>query len=252
MRFALLSDLHANMPAVSACLADIETKRVDRIAILGDLVGYGPNPSEVVALCRRLQASGAVVLRGNHDEIRSPTLEIPADNWAITKVAAWTYQQLSQTDRIWLKSLPLVATHDDYVFVHATLDDPQAWFYATDHYRIERSINSAIAIHGASVVLCGHVHEQILFYQGTGREYMRFTPRPGVAVRLRDHRAWLACVGSVGQPRDGDPRACYVILDTVRRTIQFNRVVYDIQRAVKDLRSNQLPEELVNRLEDGR
>ena len=252
MRFALMSDLHANMPAVSACLADIESKQIDQIAILGDLIGYGPNPSEVVALCRRLHEGGAIVLRGNHDEPHLPDLEMPAGRRAIEVVAAWTYHQLSQEDRHWLRSLPLVATHYRYAFVHATLDDPQAWFYATDHHRIDRCIDSAATQYQASVVLCGHVHEQILFYQGTGREYMRFTPSPGVTIKLKEHRSWLACVGSVGQPRDGDPRACYAILDTDSHTIQFNRVFYDIKQVVRDLGLNHLPEELALRLERGR
>ena len=126
MKFALLSDIHANLQALDACLAHARAQRVQRFAFLGDLVGYGADPCAVVERIRLLTEEGAIVLKGNHDEMAispPPSVKTVGDS-----TAQWTHEQLSDEQRNWLDALPLTAQHENAVFVHASLDGPELWF----------------------------------------------------------------------------------------------------------------------------
>lgn len=250
MKLALLSDLHANLPALEACLSDARARGATELAILGDIVGYGPHPAEVVERCRELQRDGATILRGNHDVLPvNPVLT--GSTWA-DMTAAWTFKHLDDAQREWLAHLPLTATLGSVFLVHATADAPEKWHYVLDERLAERSLDAAAQDPAIRYVFGGHVHQQSLYYRGSGHHLMPFTPRAGVAIPVPTHRRWLATVGSAGQPRDGDTRANYALLDVDARMLTFHRVAYDHLAVVRDMRVAGLPEVLAARLESGR
>ncbi len=250
MKLALFSDLHANLPAFDACLAHAREQGADRIAILGDLVGYGPHPGEVVERCRELQRAGAIVLRGNHDTFPlNPVLT--GSTWA-DMTAAWTRKHLDDGQQEWLEQLPLTERIGSVFLVHATAEAPEKWHYALDERLASRSLDAATRHPEVRYVFGGHVHEQSLFYRGAGRSLMRFVPKAGVAIPVGPHRYWLATVGSAGQPRDGNTRANYALLDLGAQRLTFHRVAYDHLAVAREMRTVGLPEVLASRLESGR
>ena len=250
MKLALLSDLHANLPAFEACLAHAQAHGATDIAILGDLVGYGPHPGELVDRCIDLQSRGAIVLRGNHD--MPPDANAPADGSWQALTARWTHDRLERSQQRWLATLDLTRVVGNVFLVHASADDPTRWRYVTDARIASLSLQAACRDPAVRYVVGGHVHQQQLFFEGARHQLMPFEPRAGSAIPVGAHRRWLATVGSVGQPRDGDPRAAYAVLDIDRRTLQFHRVDYDIDLTCAELRINGLPEALASRLEEGR
>lgn len=250
MRLALLSDIHANLQALDACLAHARAQRVQRFAFLGDMVGYGANPAQVIDRIMLLTEEGAVVLQGNHDAM---ALNPPAETKSMgDSTAAWTHAQLTQAQKEWIGSLPLTIQQDKVLLVHASANDPDRWRYVTDERSASASLDAAIARPGVHYVFGGHVHEQTLYYRGATSGLMKFSPQPGVAVPVPTHRQWLATVGSVGQPRDGKPEAMYALLDTDRWSLNFWRVPYDNAAAASAIRRAGLPEFFAQRLETGR
>ena len=250
MKLALLSDIHANLRAWHACLAHAREAGADRIAVLGDIVGYGAEPAAVVAEVMALALEGALVVQGNHDELAvapraaAQTMEDAS--------AAWTHEQLDETQRAFLASLPLTQTLGDMLLVHASVDEPGQWRYVDEARVAAASLEAATAQSGARYVFGGHVHHQMLYYCGTGRELMRFSPQAGVAVPVSPHRQWLATAGSVGQPRDGNTAAMYALFDTGAAQLTFYRVAYDHLAAAASIRAAGLPEYFAQRLEQGR
>ncbi len=251
MRFALLSDIHANLQALDACLAHARQQQAQRIMLLGDLVGYGANPSEVVDRILQLVDEGAQVLQGNHDAMAVAPPPIAATVGDVS--ALWTHQQLSYAQRAWLQSLPLTLRHDTLLLVHASADQPALWRYVYDARGAQASLDAALQQWpDVRYVFGGHVHMQSLYYRGAADSLMMFTPQPGVAVPVPPRRKWLGTIGSVGQPRDGRPRAMYAVLDTDRAELTFHRVAYDHQSAAAAIRKAGLPEFFAERLEQGR
>lgn len=250
MKLALLADLHANLRALDACLVHARAAGATACAFLGDLVGYGPEPREVVARVAELVAQGAVAVRGNHDEAaqRPP----PAQHTAEDASAAWTHARLDAGQRAFLAALPLTARAGGLLLVHASADAPAQWRYVDRPALAQRCLDAAQRDAQVRQVACGHVHEQCLYYLGRDGRAQAFAPRPGVALPLGAHRAWLALPGSVGQPRDGDPRAMYALLDVAQQRIAFHRVPYDHAGAAAAIRAAGLPEAFAQRLERGR
>jgi diadenosine tetraphosphatase ApaH/serine/threonine PP2A family protein phosphatase len=252
MKLALLSDIHANIQAMDACLAHATAQGASQIALLGDLVGYGADPVAVLQRTQHLVAAGAWALKGNHDAMAvapPPTVTTIGDT-----TAAWTHAQLNPAQRQFLDALPLTFEHERLLLVHASADDPAKWRYVTDERAAAASLDAATALHPTvRYVLGGHVHEQHLYYRGgNGPQLMKFSPTPGVPVPVPSHRHWLATVGSAGQPRDGKPQAMYALLDTTRQQLTFHRVVYDLAAAAAAIRAAGLPPFLADRLELGR
>ena len=249
MRLALLSDIHSNLEALQACLEHARQQRADQLAFLGDMVGYGANPAGVVERIRQACAEGAVALRGNHDVM---ALQPPGQiNTLGESTALWTHQQLSESHRTWIDTLPLTLHLDTILLVHASADAPAKWHYVYDGRSAAASLDGAQAWPGVRYVLGGHVHEQSLYYRGATDGLMKFTPQPGVAVPVPRHRHWLATVGSVGQPRDGNPASMYALLDTTRAQLTFYRVPYDTAAAAAAIRRAGLPDFFALRLETG-
>jgi len=250
MTLALLSDVHANLRALRACLGHAREHGATRFALLGDLVGYGPEPVEVVEEAMALARDGAVVLGGNHDAAACtpPQGERTAEELS----ARWTHARLADTHRVFLAALPLTARAGDALLVHASAHEPARWEYVDRAPLAQRCLDAAQAQWGARQVFCGHVHEQHLYYRGADGRLADFKPAPGVAVPIAAHRSWLAVVGSAGQPRDGDPRAMYALLDAAHGRLTFHRVPYDFAGTAAAIRAAGLPEAFAQRLEQGR
>lgn len=231
---ALLSDLHANLEALEACLAHARGQGAKRYAFLGDLVGYGADPAAVVARVRQYAAEGAVVLKGNHDEAVSGSAQ--GMNEEARRGVAWTRTALDADARRWLASLPLTVREGLVCFVHASAKEPGGWEYVEDAATAERSVRAS----GATWTFSGHVHRQMLWF-GTDR-MKGFRPRPGVILPVGRNRKWLATVGSVGQPRERNPAAGYALFDPRLETLTFHRVSYDHFAAARKIRAAGLPD----------
>ena len=250
MRIALLSDIHANIQALDACLAHAHTQKAERFVFLGDLVGYGADPGAVVDRIMQLSDAGAMVIQGNHDAMAvTPPAVVKTVG---DSTAAWTHRQLLPDQRDWLSRLPLMLQLDKALFVHASANEPQLWHYVYDPRAAQASMEGAGAWPGVQYVFGGHVHFQTLYFQGAGNQLMPFTPQPGVAIPVPPHRQWLATVGSAGQPRDGNTDAMYCLFDTERAQLTFHRVPYDHLAAAAAIRNVGLHEFFADRLERGR
>lgn len=252
MKYALLSDLHGNLHALDACLAHARAQDVHQFAFLGDLVGYGAYPAQVLERVMALVSCGAPCVRGNHEEV---TLNPPeVIRRAQDESAAWTHAQLNPMQLSFLNNLPLTAKLEmDALLVHASADKPENWHYVEDSNAAERSMRAA-AEHDPAIryVFSGHVHSQALYFLTPTAKLMRFTPEPGVSIPVPPHRQWLAIIGSCGQPRDGDPRAMYAVYDSEAALMTFHRVDYDYVAAAAAIRATHvLPEFFADRLEQG-
>jgi diadenosine tetraphosphatase ApaH/serine/threonine PP2A family protein phosphatase len=247
MRIALFADIHSNLDALTACLAEAEARGAERYAFLGDLVGYGAEPGKVVDVIAEFAARGAVVVRGNHD---AAVLAGETDTMRDVAAAAvdWTRGQLDARQLAFLHSLPLTVRDGEVLYVHASAELPDQWTYVSDEYMAARSL---AASGGARYVFSGHVHEPTLFYTSAAERPVPFTPVPGKAIPVPVHRRWLAIVGSVGQPRDHNTAASWAMLDLEKRTLTFHRVPYDWRSAAAKIRAAGLPEYLAARIERG-
>lgn len=250
MKLALLSDIHANMGALEACLEHASAQGATQFALLGDLVGYGAEPAQVLSRVMALSRDGAIVLQGNHDALAAFP---PNEHKTLGELTAlWTHEQLSLEQKRFLVGLPMTARLEDILLVHASADAPERWRYVEDERSAGASLDAAMALPGVHYVFGGHVHRQTLYYRSTGRGLMAFDPTPGVAVPTPRHRHWIATIGSVGQPRDGNPRAQYALFDSAAAQLTFHRVAYDHHAAAATIRAAGLPEFFAQRLEDGR
>jgi diadenosine tetraphosphatase ApaH/serine/threonine PP2A family protein phosphatase len=246
MKLALFADIHSNLEAITACLAHAKALGAERYAFLGDLVGYGADPVAVLDLIEQHAADGAVVVLGNHD---AAAIGRPDDtlNSNAQAAIAWTQTQLGERQRSFLGGLPLTVREGDILFVHASAATPEQWSYVTSPVEAEKSLSAG----DAAYIFCGHVHEQKLYYMGAGGQPMPFRPVSGTPIPTGTHRRWLAIVGSAGQPRDRNTKACYALADLERSRLTFFRVAYDHGFAAQKVRSAGLPERLARRLERG-
>ncbi len=238
-----MADVHANREALEACLADAEAADAERIVFLGDYVNYGADPDWVVRTIMGLVASGrAAALLGNHDaavNAQGPTMDSPAE-----AANEWTRNQLGADQRRFLASLPLTLEEGDCLFVHADAAAPARWTYVTDAREAVRSLQAT----KRRVTFCGHVHRPMIYTLSDTSKAGTFRPVAGVAVPLLPHRRWLAVAGSVGQPRDGNPAACWSFVDTGRAEITIRRVPYDAEEAARKVRRAALPTMYADRL----
>jgi diadenosine tetraphosphatase ApaH/serine/threonine PP2A family protein phosphatase len=250
MRVAFLSDIHANIQALDACLAHARGQEAQQFAILGDLVGYGADPAAVVRQVQTLVAEGAWVVKGNHDAM---AVSPPAQASTLgDSTAGWTHAQLNPEQLDFLDKLPLTLQQNKLLLVHASANEPELWRYVVDERSAGASLDAAAQWPEVRYVFGGHVHEQTLYYRGADAKLMRFIPTPGVAVPLPKHRYWLTTIGSVGQPRDGNSQAMYAVFDTEKDRLTFHRVSYDHDAAAAAIRQAGLPDYFADRLELGR
>lgn len=246
MKIAVLSDIHSNLEALVACLSHARSQGVEQYVFLGDLLGYGADPRGCLEIIAPMVSAGALAVLGNHDEAVLGGL---CENLAFVGRDAiyWTREQLRQSERDFLLTLPLTAQVGNSFYVHASAASPERWPY------IDNAVAAAkcMAASGLPLTFAGHVHHQVLYYTAGGGEAHVFTPLPGKAIPLTPRRQWLAIAGSVGQPRDGNPAAAYVLHDRQRESLTFFRIPYDSWSAARKIRAAGLPERLARRLETG-
>jgi len=244
VRIAIVADIHANLAAFEAVLRHSEASGpVDALWSLGDIVGYGPHPNECIALLRRYEHRGAA---GNHDLAACARLGTEEFNEAAAEAARWTAEQLSAAARSYLQEQQLVVCEDDFTLVHGSLRWPE-WEYllsgeqAQAHFELQRTPYG----------LVGHSHVPFVCREQQGAPP---TLRPATAderIELGEGRLILN-PGSVGQPRDSDPRASYALYDGDAGTVTYHRVEYDVAATQRAIEAARLPRWLSERLSDGR
>ncbi len=247
MKTALLTDLHANREAVSAVLEHAKAQGVQAHAFLGDLVGYGADPGWVVDVVREHVAEhGSVVVMGNHD-MAVAKASLNTMHPQAKQVVEWTRERLNAEQLAFLAALPMTQVQGDVLYVHANAYQPAGWDYVQGRSDAVRSMQAT----DRAYTFCGHMHEPRLFHlSGTGKAG-EFVPSPGIEIPVPKHRQWLAIPGAAGQPRDGNPAACYAIFDAESATLTYHRVPYDHEAAGAKIRAANLPQRLAARLNDG-
>lgn len=247
MRYLVISDIHGNLPALAAVLRHCTPDTYDRVLVLGDLVGYGAEPGEVIDRIRALAPH--VVVRGNHDKAVCGVMDLLSFNSHARAAAEWTARTLSEAHLAYLRDLPpgplLV---DDVLEVwHGSPADEDAYLVWID------DIRDAAALGRRPLCLFGHTHVQGAYGSGEGHPVVESgdtSTKTTLSIRLEDR--WLVNPGSVGQPRDGDPRAGYAVVDLGALTITLHRVAYDVAAEQAAIRAAGLPELLASRLAEGR
>jgi predicted phosphodiesterase len=241
MRIAVLSDIHANITALDAVLADAGA--VDGIWQLGDIVGYGPEPDAVV---ERLREVGAIGVRGNHDAAACGGSEIEWFNPEARRAMEWTRSAISPATVEWLSALPDRRTEGACDLVHGSHREP-LWEYVTSR-SIARANLEVLEV-GARVGLHGHTHMPVAYIEAEG-EVEALHGRPAAPLELEGRRA-LVNPGSVGQPRDGDPAASYLVWEPEADRVTWHRVAYDVLSVQRAMRDAGLPASLASRLAVG-
>jgi diadenosine tetraphosphatase ApaH/serine/threonine PP2A family protein phosphatase len=243
---AVITDLHANREAIEAVLEHARAQGIQRWAFLGDFVGYGADPGWVVDRIREMVSNGALAVVGNHDMavVKGPTATMRDD---ARDAISWTRARLNEAQIDFLAELPLTQTVDDQLYVHANAHAPHLWGYIQGRLDAVRSLHAT----DARYIFCGHVHEPRLYHLSSTGKSGEFVPSPGLDIPVPPHRRWLVIPGSAGQPRDGNPAACYAVFDRAAMTLSYHRVPYDHERAAAKIRAADLPQRLAARLGDG-
>ncbi len=240
MRYAILADIHGNLEALQVVLEDFKQQKCTHHACLGDIVGYGANPKQCLDIIRGMNIP---VVKGNHDEYVGIDENPDGFNDAAAEAVTWTRQQLTPDDRKWLRELKYFRLVANFSIVHATLDAPQRWGYVFE--KLEAA--ASFTYQNTPVCFFGHTHVPVAFVRDTtvrGGTYSKFRVEPG--------KKYFVNVGSIGQPRDGNPKSAYVIYDLEEQTIEIRRLDYDIATAQKKIIAAGLPERLAKRLALGR
>ena len=240
MRFAVLSDIHSNLEALEAVLADARSERCEEFVCLGDIVGYNADPSACVQRIRDLECP---VVKGNHDEQAAIAFSTEGFNQMAEEAIGWTREHLSPEEREWLAQLPLTTQVRDFTIVHATLDTPGGRSYVFN----DLDASASFTYQHTHLCFFGHTHWPTAFVRN---DVVR---RIAVGqILLAPERKFLINPGSIGQPRDRDWRAAYCIYDLERNVVEQHRVKYDLETAQRKVREAGLPERLADRLALGR
>lgn len=240
MKYAIIADIHANLEAFQEVLADAEKNQCTHYACLGDVVGYNANPKECLDMVREMKLP---CVKGNHDEYCSGENDLEGFNPHATAAIHWTRDQLTEDDRAWLRDLRYFRLVANYSIVHATLDGPERWGYVFN--KLEAA--ASFTYQNTSVCFFGHTHVPVAFVRDNtvrGGTYSKFRVEPG--------KKYFVNVGSVGQSRDGVPKATYVIYDMDIGTIELRRLDYDMETTMRKIREAGLPERLADRLPLGK
>ncbi len=242
MKYAIIGDIHANLEALTAVLEKAEACGAEKYVCLGDIVGYNANPRECLDIVRNLDLE--VVIKGNHDEQASTDTELVGFNPQAALAIEWTRDQLTEEEKVWLASLPYRSNiGSKATVVHATLDMPHMWGYIFDKF----SAGVCLGYQFTQVCFFGHTHVPLAF-----EKYGEITGGKYEEVNFEPAHKYLINCGSVGQPRDGDPRAGFVIYSPEERKATLYRVEYDIETSQEKILNAGLPERLAQRLAYGR
>jgi predicted phosphodiesterase len=240
MRFAIFSDIHANLEALEAVMADAQERKCTDFVCLGDVVGYNANPHEC---CERVRAMDCPIVKGNHDEQASLVESSRDFNEMAEQAIQWTRDNLAEQDKDWLRNLRLQRQVRDFTIVHATLDTPEQWGY------VFNNIDAAASFTYQHTTVCffGHTHVPMAFVRDEGVHRVR-----NEQLRIEPSKKYFINVGSVGQPRDADWRAAYCVYDIENNSVEQRRVKYDLKAAQDKIINAGLPRLLAERLAIGR
>lgn len=240
MKIAILGDIHSNLEALDAVLEDAEKQQVDKYVVTGDIVGYNANPKTCI---QRIRALKCAVVQGNHDFYASSKGEAPTIATAAQDTLAWTRKQLTYFDRKFLRDLPHICDVETFTIVHSSLNQPDRWRYVLQPGSAERNFLNQFT----SVCFYGHTHIPAVFIQER-------TVTKGIfeEITLRPEAQYLINVGSVGQPRDGDPNSAYAVFDLERNHVEIRRIPYDIEKTCRKIIEAGLPAENATRLKVGK
>ena len=241
MKFGIFGDIHANLEALEVVIDELKKESVDMYICLGDIVGYGANPSECLEISREL---AAFTVAGNHDFAIAGKLNIDFFNAYAKEAVLWTREQLSKEQVQWLRDLDLVRQHSDVLtVVHGTLNFPEMFDYIQTSYDAHLSLE----LLETPVCFLGHSHVPVTFFQGPT---VSFTMDYEIDIDTESRT--LVNIGSVGQPRDENPQASFAIYDTDAQRVEIRRVDYNVDKAAQKIVDAGLPEILGERLKYGR
>jgi len=240
MKYGILGDIHANLEAFEAVIAEMERQGVKKFISVGDLVGYGANPRECIDRVREIDA---VVVAGNHDFAAVDKLNIDFFNTYARESALWTRAALRDKDRDFIKSLKLIEYCDNFTVVHSTLYMPELFEYIQTSYDAHLSFEQQTT----PLSFLGHSHVPVNFFK---RKNVSFNME--TEVKLEDGVKAMINVGSIGQPRDENPDAVCVVYDSTAMKIAITRVRYDVEKTASKIVGAGLPEILAERLKYGR
>lgn len=240
MKYAIIADIHGNLDAFQVVLEDIRAQNADQIICLGDIVGYNAQPKECLQIVRDMNIP---CVKGNHDEYCSGDIPLDGFNPHAAQAVHWTRDQLSDDDKNWLRDLKYTRMVANFTMVHSTLDAPERWQYVFDKLAAAASFPYQLT----QMCFFGHTHVPVAFMRDTmvrGGTYSKFKVDPA--------KKYFINVGAVGQPRDNNPKAAYVLYDMTAQTIELRRLDYDIEAAQQKILAAGLPERLAERLAFGR
>ena len=247
MRYLVLTDIHANLEALDTCIADAGTRGFDETLVLGDLVGYGADPN---AVCERIQGLKPVaIVRGNHDKVACGLEQAEGFNAVAKSAAHWTLDVLKPEYRDWLASLPEgpIDVDDTVEICHGSPFDEDAYIFD------ELDAVRALKVSNRPLCLFGHTHYPVTFeLSADSFDSVGSASAPQMQVQMKPGCKYLINPGSVGQPRDGDPRAAYAIVDTTERRVELYRVRYAVDETQGKVVKAGLPDVLAQRLAVGR
>jgi diadenosine tetraphosphatase ApaH/serine/threonine PP2A family protein phosphatase len=247
MRYLVLTDIHANLEALETCLGEAGERRYEQTLVLGDLVGYGADPNAVIARVQGLQP--AAIVRGNHDKVACGLEQAEGFNSVAKSAARWTLDVLTPSNREWLAALPEgpVIVDDVVEICHGSPFDEDAYIFD------ELDAVRALKVSTRPLCLFGHTHYPITFeLSAESFDSVGASAAEEAKIQMREGCKYLINPGSVGQPRDGDPRAAYAIVDTAARCVELYRARYRVDEAQSKIVDAGLPEVLAQRLSVGR
>jgi predicted phosphodiesterase len=239
MRYAILGDIHANLEALETVLKDARNEQVTHYCCVGDVVGYGASPKECLEIIRGMNCP---VVKGNHDEKAAEFVEETGFNSTAANAIRWTAAQLSDDERQWLRNLKFTRYVESFTIVHATLDMPQKWEYVLDKF----AATSSFTYQKTAVCFYGHTHRPAVFIRDGMVRAGSFD-----GLKVEPGKKYFVNVGSIGQPRDGNPLAAYVIYDMVSNSLTLKRLPYDVRKAQEKILAASLPEYCATRREPG-
>lgn len=240
MKYGILGDIHGNLEAFLSVLKECASEEIDRFFCVGDVVGYGARPNECI---EKIRSIGARVVAGNHDWAAVNKADASHLNPAAHEAILWTYATLSGHSAVFLNSLPLTLTYENFTVVHGTLNNPEEFMYLTDPLEAQETF----ALLKTALCFIGHSHIPFIFLKEG--EYISSARESSVAIS--PDKNYIVNVGSIGQPRDRDSRACYCVYDSGAQTIAIKRAAYNIEQVQKEILAAGLPSFLAHRLSRG-
>lgn len=242
MRYAIFSDVHSNLEALRAVIEALKAESPDRYLCIGDIVGYAANPRECI---EEVKAVASLSVAGNHDWATIDLTSAENFNPAARQAISWTRRYLDADNRQFLESLQLIYKNDDLTLVHGTLDNPQDFNYMLDEYNAARTFN----LLETGICFIGHTHIPAVFMKDKSGE---ISYSEDAVININENNSYIINVGSVGQPRDGNPDACFCIYDSGLKSVNIKRIKYDFQSARNKIIEAGLPKYLGDRLLAGR